>query len=163
MEDGTVRAWGSNDRGRLGDGTTTGRTTPVQVSNLSGAQAIAGGGTHSLALKTDGTVWAWGNSYSGQLGDGTSGTTTGRTTPVQVSNLSGVKAIAGGGLHSVALKTDGTVWAWGRNYGGELGDGTSGTDRTTPVQVKNLGGVKAIDAGGYHNLAKVEQPLVAQQ
>ena len=72
--------------------------------------AIAGGGDHSLALKSDGTVWAWGWNGYGQLGDGS---TTNRLTPVPVSGLTGVVAIAGGDYHSLALKSDGTVWAWG--------------------------------------------------
>lgn len=80
---------------------------------------ISGGADHSLALKSDGTVWAWGENWWGQLGDGT---TPGRSCkPVQVSGLSGVIAISGGGGHSLALKSDGTVWAWGYNKYGELG------------------------------------------
>ena len=112
----------------MGDGTYTNRTTPVQVSSLSGVTAIAAGGYHTVSLKSDGTVWAWGYNSNGQLGDGT---TTDRTTPVQVSGLSGVTAIAAGDLYTVALKTDGTVWAWGYNGYGELGDGTT-TDKLTP-------------------------------
>ena len=69
--DGTVWAWGYNDEGQLGDGITTGRTTPVQVSSLSGVTAIAAGYRHTVALKSDGTVWAWGYNEYGQLGDGT--------------------------------------------------------------------------------------------
>jgi alpha-tubulin suppressor-like RCC1 family protein len=68
--DGTVWAWGNNESGRLGDGTTTQRITPVQVSGLTGVIAIVAGGTHSLALKGDGTVWAWGNGSFGELGNG---------------------------------------------------------------------------------------------
>ena len=110
---------------------------------------IAGGGEHSIALKSDGTVWAWGNNWVGQLGDGT---TSHRSTPVQVSGLSGVIAIAGGGYHSIALKSDGTVWAWGWNEYGQLGDGTT-SHRSTPVQVSGLSGVIAIAGGGYHSIA----------
>ncbi len=82
--DGTVWAWGNNSNGQLGDGTTTQRTKPVEVSGLSTVIAIAAGDTHTVALKTDGTVWAWGNNSNGQLGDGT---TTQSTTPVQVQSL----------------------------------------------------------------------------
>ena len=149
LADGTVRAWGVNSSGQLGDGTTTARTTPVPVSGLGGVVAIAGGYDHSLALLTDGTVRAWGWNYYGQLGDGT---TTSRLTPVPVSGLSGVVAIAGGGNHSLALLADGTVRTWGNNYYGQLGDWTS-TDRLTPVPVSGLSGVVAIAGGGNHSLA----------
>ncbi len=97
-------------------------------------------------------VRAWGYNYHGQLGDGTN---TDRTTPVRVSNLGDVRAIAGGGYHSLALKVDGTVRAWGDNFFGELGDGTN-TDRNKPVQVINLSGVRAIAAGSNHSLAAAQ-------
>src|SRR6185295_8238983 len=120
---GTVLAWGSNTSGQLGDGTVVSKLSPVQVSGLgagSGVVAIAAGSAYSLALKSDGTVLAWGSNSTGQLGDGT---TTSRSTPVQVSGLgsgSGVVSIAAssGGLlgsHSLALKSDGSVLAWGFN------------------------------------------------
>jgi YD repeat-containing protein len=148
-ENGTVWAWGNNEDGRLGDGTTTSRSAPVQVSGLTGATAIAVGAYHSLALKSDGTVWAWGYNASGQLGDGT---TTNRSTPVQVSGLTGVTAIAAGLYHSLALKPGGTVWGWGYNALGQLGDGTT-INRSTPVQVSGLTSVTAIKGGYIHSLA----------
>ena len=104
----TLTAWGGNSRGQLGDGTfDSRRTTPVEVSNLEGAElkAIAGGQLHGLALKDDGTVWTWRMNQDGQLGNGsyTLGTSAvGINTPVQVGELSAVKAVAGGGQHSLA-------------------------------------------------------------
>ena len=89
--DGTVWAWGANSVGALGDGTTSPHLTPVQVSGLTGAVAVAAGFSHSLAVKSDGTVWSWGDNIYGELGDGT---TSYRLTPVQVSGLSGVVAVA---------------------------------------------------------------------
>ncbi len=145
--DGTVWAWGLNNCGQLGDGTTVNKKTPVQVSGLTDVKAIASGVYFNLALKNDGTVWAWGDN-GGQLGDGT---TTERTVPVQVIGLTDVKAISAKRLHSLALKNDGTVWAWGDNSAGQLGDGTT-TDKTVPVQVIGLTDVKAIAAGSYHNI-----------
>ena len=147
--DGTVRAWGYNTSGQLGDGTTISRAVPVPVSGLGGVKAIAAGGWHSLATLDDGTVHTWGHNYYGQLGDGT---TTDHPTPVLVSGLSGVVAIAAGGNHSLALLTDGTVHTWGHNDYGQLGDGTT-TDHPTPVLVSGLSGVVAIAAGGNHSLA----------
>ena len=151
--------------------------TPVQVQRLDKVKAISTAYEHSLALKGDGTVVAWGGNWFGQLGDGTStdGTPTtceytvlggGRpsssctdsNTPVQMSEVGGIEAIAAGGAHGLALKDDGTVWAWGMNQDGQLGNGTYtlGTSTpgiNTPVQVGNLSAVKAIAAGGDHSLA----------
>ena len=154
--DGTVWAWGCNNAGQLGDGTTIDKTAPVQVNGLTGVKAIAAESWHSLALKADGTVWAWGYNGHGQLGDGTKST---RTTPVQVNGLTGVKAIATGYNHSLALKEDGTVWAWGSNYAGQLGDKTT-IDKTAPVQVNGLTEVKAISSREHHSLAIKEDGTV---
>jgi len=149
--DGTVWAWGKNEFGQLGDGTETEIHTPKQVVNLAGIISIAGGYDYSLALKYDGTVWAWGSNLMGQLGDGTY---IAKRTPVKVINLSGITAIAGGLNHCLALKNDGTVWAWGWNLNGTLGDGTNIPKRSTPLQINNLSGITAIAANGSnHSLA----------
>ena len=151
---GTVWAWGRNNCGQLGDGTTVDRWTPVQVLGLTGVTAIATSGGHTVALKDDGTVWAWGSNSGGQLGIGTNEDS---LTPVQVMGpdvedwLTNVTAIAASG-HTVALRGDGTVWAWGWNTSGQLGDGTT-TRRTRPVQASGLAGVSAIAAGGNHTVA----------
>jgi alpha-tubulin suppressor-like RCC1 family protein len=150
--DGTVWAWGGNLYGQLGDGTTTNSSTPVQVRGLSGVTAVAAGDYCSVALRSDGTVWAWGFNANGQLGDGT---TTSSSTPVRVQGLSGVTAIAAeapAAYHVMALRSDGTVWAWGSNAGGQLGDGTR-TTRFTPVQVHGLSGVTAIGVGFFLSMA----------
>src|SRR5437773_1609653 len=99
--DSTLRAWGYNNRGQLGIGSTTNSNIPVQVSTLTGIIAIAAGYWHSLALKNDGTVWAWGSNYYGDLGNGTNDSS---NVPVQVNSLTGITAIAGGEDHSLALK-----------------------------------------------------------
>jgi alpha-tubulin suppressor-like RCC1 family protein len=149
--DGTVWAWGSNSLGQLGNGNYTNSNVPVQVSNIGGVIAIAGGDAHSLALKNDGSVWSWGDNLGGQLGNGTSILKS--NVPVQVSSLTGVIAIAAGAYHSLALKNDGTVWAWGDNGFGQLGNGTNIVKSNVPVQVSSLTGVIAIAAGAYHSLA----------
>ena len=150
--DGTVWAWGNGGWGQLGQGRYAASNRPIQVAGLTGVVAIAAGSLHSLALKADGSVWAWGFNYYGQASDGTSrGNVLG---PIQVKGLSGVKAIAAGGDTSLALKSDGTVWAWGYDGLGELGNGTSDENQhSAPVRVRNLVSVAALAAGGTHELA----------
>jgi alpha-tubulin suppressor-like RCC1 family protein len=151
--DSTVKAFGENATGELGDGTTTDQNIPVQVIGLTGIKSVSAGGdqleAHSMALKSNGTVYAWGSNIYGQLGNATTVST---TSPVQVLILSGATKISAGGWHSVALKNDGTVWAWGWNLDGQLGDGTF-VDKTIATQVPGLSGVTAIAAGTYHVLA----------
>jgi alpha-tubulin suppressor-like RCC1 family protein len=149
---GTVWAWGANSEGQLGNGSTTNSPTPVQVSGLAGVIAIAAGDFHSLAVRDDGTVWAWGWNGDGQLGQLGNGTTTNESTPVQVSGLTGANAVAAGTLHSLALRGDGTVWAWGGGSWGQLGDGTT-IRSAMPVKVSDLTGITAIAAGSLHSLA----------
>ncbi|WP_080635110.1 RCC1 domain-containing protein [Salinispora pacifica] len=152
---GTALAWGDNDRGELGDGTTTRSSTPVPVSLPAGTTvtAIAGGIGHGLAVTSTGTVLAWGLNSDGQLGDGT---TTDSSTPVAVDLPADttVTAIAAGNDHSLAVTSAGTVLAWGSNSDGRLGDGTT-TDSNTPVEVSLPAGttVTAIAAGASHSLA----------
>ncbi len=147
--DGTCWTWGGNSEGQIGDGTTSPRPLPGQVTVLSGVVAAAAGLYHSVALKSDGTVWAWGRNMFGQLGDGT---TNERLSPVEVTAITGVTAVAGGENSTYALKGDGTVWAWGGNSDGQLGDGTT-SNRLAPVQVQGLAGVTAIAAGNLFGLA----------
>ncbi|MGY1621105.1 protein kinase [Geodermatophilus sp. SYSU D00965] len=151
LANGTVLAWGSNNDGQLGDGTTTDRPAPAAVPGLAAVTAIAAGGTHSLALLADGTVWAWGDSgLRGPTGDGTPRTAL--TVPVQIPRLGDVAAIAAGNFHSLALLMDGTVRAWGWNDDGQLGDGTT-ADRPSPVTVSGLTDIAAIAAGDRFSLA----------
>ncbi|MFD7263200.1 hypothetical protein [Streptomyces sp. NPDC059874] len=172
--DGIVVSWGYNAYGQLGDGTTTQRSTPVQVHSLFEATAISAASTHSLALRADGTVRSWGSNDFGLLGNGTSGAGTQSSTPVQVcavgetapcgSFLTGVTAISAGDQHNLVARTDGTALSWGGNGNGQLGSGTSGsgTQSTTPVRVCAVGqtapcgsfltDVSAIAAGAQHSL-----------
>ncbi len=155
--DGNLYAWGDNGYGQLGDGTTIDRNASVLVqlflpSEVS-AVSVAAGFTHSLAIGSDGNLYAWGDNRVGQLGDGT---TTSRNTPVRVILPSGVSAVsvAAGFEHSLAIGSDGNLYAWGYNSSGQLGDGTK-TDRNTPVQVFLPSGVSAVSvsAGDSHSFA----------
>ncbi len=147
--DGKVRAWGNNQFGQLGDGTTTDRNLPTDVNTLTNIAAVAAGGYHSLALTNEGKVWAWGKNDRGQLGDGTIFE---NHSPKLITGLSNIISIAAGFDYSLALKNDGTVWAWGANMWGVVGDGTY-NDRHQPVQVMNLSGIIFIAAGTEHCLA----------
>ncbi|MBI2060125.1 MAG: hypothetical protein HYT87_10170 [Nitrospirae bacterium] len=157
IANGTVKCWGRNDYGQLGDGTTVDKSTPVAVSTLTSAVAITGGNLHTCALVSGGTVKCWGYNNNGQLGDGTKGPTADKSTPVAVSTLTGAIAITGGWGHTCALVSDGTVKCWGANYYGQLGDGTTGptADKSTPVAVSTLTGAIAITGGDYHTCALV--------
>ncbi|MHB8840376.1 MAG: RCC1 domain-containing protein, partial [Candidatus Aquicultor sp.] len=104
------------------------------------APQIASGGYHALALASDGTVWGWGNNMYGQLGNGSTTTDTPIRTPVRVISITGVTAIAAGYCYSLALTSDGKVWAWGQNNYGQLGNSTT-TNSSIPVQVSGLTGV----------------------
>jgi uncharacterized protein (TIGR03437 family) len=150
--DGTVWAWGDNQNGELGDGSYVDSNVPVEVSGLSGVVAIAGGQYHALAIKSDGTVWAWGYNLHGELGNGSDGSTS--NVPVQTSTLTGAVAIAAGLEHSLAVKNDGTVWAWGSNVDGAFGNGTAdNAGSNVPVQVSGLAGAVEVAAGDHFSLA----------
>lgn len=151
--DGTVWAWGENARGELGIGTTDSRIKATQITGLSGVRAISANNLTGLALRNDGTVWVWGDNSHGQLGNGVVGGM--RTTPAQVAGLTNITALAAGFLHSLALRSDGTVWAWGDNIAGDLGNdtGVSGQYRPYPLQVAGISGVTKIAAGASGSMA----------
>ncbi|WP_425471346.1 RCC1 domain-containing protein [Saccharothrix texasensis] len=160
--DGTVWAWGQNRRGETGTGSPLGDdVSPAQVVGLTDAVAIAGGVENGYALTADGRAWSWGYDYWGQLGTGApcadpaachSGV------PVLVAGLTDVVAIGSGSSTALALRADGSVWAWGlNNLAGNLGNGTSGSCTTTPrsehcltrAPVRtSISGVSAVSAGG---------------
>lgn len=148
--DGSVWAWGNNYQGQLGNGTATSANKAVQTVNLSSITAVSAGGSYGLALKSDGTVWAWGDNSLGQLGY--QPVAYQQYVPTRIENFGSVAAIAAGQTHTLALKNDGTVWAWGSNYYGELGLGTTG-NKYVPTKIPSLSGVKAISAGMFYSLA----------
>ncbi|HOZ52025.1 MAG TPA: hypothetical protein PLU17_09220, partial [Chitinophagaceae bacterium] len=145
--DGTLWAWGNNDYGQLGDGTTTNRLSPVQIGNANDWQTIATGYNHNLAIKTNGTLWAWGNNGNGQLGDGT---TSQHLFPIQIGTGSTWQSLATGNDHSLAIQTNGTLWSWGDNAQGQLG--RLGGNNYAPGQVGTATSWQSISSGLTHNL-----------
>jgi alpha-tubulin suppressor-like RCC1 family protein len=157
---GGVLGWGFNTLGALGDGTDgdVGLTAnPVKLPDGTKIKGISAGFAHSLAVTTTGQVLAWGDNLDGELGDGTTNPQE-KPIPVSLPGSPTVTAVAAGNGFSLALTSQGQVWAWGKNVDGELGDGTtSSTDKgaSTPVMVKLRPGtkVKSLFAGGSHSLA----------
>lgn len=158
--DGTVWTWGNNAYGQLGNGTHTSSNTPAQIPGLSGVIAVSAGSGHAMALKSEGTVWVWGMNDWGQLGNGTFGDGDTSTVPVQ-ANVTDIVAIAAGYDHCVTLKNDGTVWAWGYNQEGQVGDGTFGPQHPSPSPATGLSTVIAIAAGDHHTLALLNDGTVS--
>src|SRR5439155_407764 len=163
LPDGTVQCWGRNNFGQLGngDGNLADSSVPVAVRGLTTATRVVTGESHTCALLGDGTVQCWGVGDSGQRGDGTFNNIS--TVPVAVVGLGNAVAVAvaARGYHSCALLGDGTVWCWGRNVDGQLGNGTRASvdcspgscGSSTPVQVGGITGAAAGIAGGYHTCA----------
>ncbi len=161
--DGTLWAWGFNDQGELGDGcvfaqTCNNRYSPGQVGSEHTWWAVSGGTAHSVALKQDGTLWSWGDNSSGQIGTGCSGSPCFYySTPTQITPDTDWVSISAGGFFTAAIKTDGTLWAWGNNYAGQLGDGcvkgSSCVSKATPTTVNSDTDWAAVAAGANHVLA----------
>lgn len=151
LQDGTVRAWGVNATGQLGDGTKEAiRDTAVVVTGLSKVAAITVGIGHACALIEGGTVMCWGVNEAGQLGDGTQEE---RLVPVAVQGLSNVVSLSAGGYHTCAVLTDGSVKCWGDNSKGQSAGGSSASVYTSPQSIDGLSKVVQVAAGESHNCA----------
>jgi alpha-tubulin suppressor-like RCC1 family protein len=156
LRDGTVRCWGDNDRGQLGDGTTTSRSAPFPVLKLSGVARIAAGDAHACALLHDGSVRCWGEDLAGQLGDGAQAPH--RNAPVRVEGLEGAVDLALGGATSCAVMADRTVRCWGSAP--RPGSALLTTAHTTPTSIAGLSGVRHLAISGEHGCAEVDGGVV---
>ena len=130
--DGTLWAWGDNTHGELGLGDIVDRSSPTQIGSDTDWSDISISSDSILALKTDGTLWAWGNNSYGELGQGDFNIH--RSSPVQIGADTDWRQISAESFHSLAIKTDGTLWAWGLNANGQLGQGDI-INRSSPVQI----------------------------
>lgn len=151
--DGSLWLWGKNTSGQLGDNTSSDRSSPVQTISGGNWSNVACGSDHTVAIKTDGTLWVWGLNSSGQLGDNTR---TSRSSPVQIGGPFGAnnwKQCAGGTAHTCVVKRDGTLWSFGANGSGQLGDNTS-LSRSSPVQtISAVTTWKSVSCGGIFTAA----------
>jgi alpha-tubulin suppressor-like RCC1 family protein len=158
LKGGSIRCWGCNDNGELGNGNTTRSSIPVTVSGITDATAIASAGNHTCVIVTGGTVKCWGLNSRGQLGNGT---TTNSPLPVAVQDITGAVAIALGEGHSCAKLAGGTVKCWGWNGYGQLGTGTPGEDSPVPVSVLDIDNASAIAAtDAYHTCALLDDGTI---
>ncbi|MFH9728505.1 RCC1 domain-containing protein [Streptomyces sp. NPDC017254] len=157
LKDGTVKSWGGNGLGQLGNGTIVAQSFPGTVAGLSGVAEISAGADHVLAVK-GGRVLTWGGNATKQLGTGADATNPQRT-PVAVQSLDKVKDVAAGCGFSVALRQDGTVWTWGNGANGRLGTGNN-TTRETPQKVPDLVDVESVSVGCDHVLALTAEGTV---
>ena len=131
---GEVYAWGLNDAGQLGNGTSGNKGSPVQIDTSTNWNKIVAGDYHNLAINSDGELYAWGANLYGRLGDGT---TADKHSPVQIGTATNWKMVSAGGGHSLAINEEGELYAWGKNYSGQVGDGTSSisSNRASPVKI----------------------------
>jgi alpha-tubulin suppressor-like RCC1 family protein len=156
--DSTASCVGFNVDGELGNGTTTNSLAFTAVSGLGSTVDQITAGYSAACVKTNvGTVSCWGTNSYGQLGTGVSGSTS--SVPVLIPNFSGVAQVATQGQHVCARKVDGTVWCWGGNFDGQLGDGTT-VDRNVPVQVVGITTAVQIAVGMNHSCARLQDGTV---
>jgi alpha-tubulin suppressor-like RCC1 family protein len=158
LSNGAVMAWGLNTDGELGDGTTTSRDLPVRVQGLPPIRQISAGGNyandgHAVAVDSSGHVWAWGDNATGQIGDPSAGKKVLR--PVEIPGLTDITQASAGGLSSLAVNAQGTMWVWGSAATGELGDAS--TTMVDQPRLSALDDVRAASAGALGSFALVDK------
>jgi alpha-tubulin suppressor-like RCC1 family protein len=147
-----LEAWGSNDKGELGDNTVVNKSSPVQIGALTTWASVTASNDFSLSIKTDNTLWAWGYNEFGQLGLNISGLAYSRSSPIQVGALTNWATVSSANNHCIATKLDGTLWTWGRNNIGQLGDGTV-VNKSSPVQIGALTTWSHVSGGNVFSAA----------
>lgn len=150
--DGTIWGWGWNTFGQIGDGSFTMRLIPTQIGSDTDWIDISAGQTHGMAIKNNGTLWAWGSHQFGQLGVGDT-TFTSINFPIQVGSSADWKIISSGRTFTLAIKKDGSLWSWGQNDFGQLGNGTSFGSTRVPKQIGSDTDWVGIATGDIHSMA----------
>ena len=161
---GELWAWGRNQYGQLGDGTGGGgwqnpdmghRTSPVRIGTATNWSSVSAGAFFTVAVTTNGELWAWGENVAGQLGDGTGGFVgiRHRNSPVRIAATTNWASVSAGYMHTVAVTTNGELWAWGRNSEGQLGDGRRGMNRYFPVRIGTATNWLSVSAGLVNTVA----------
>jgi alpha-tubulin suppressor-like RCC1 family protein len=143
--DGTLWSWGKNNNGQLGQGDVINRSSPVQVGSLTDWSKISSGIHHVVSIKTNGTLWSWGAAEGGALGLGVPGN---KSSPVQVGSLTDWSTIDAADNWTVAYKSDSSIWVWGKdNDAGDMAQGDSSINRSSPVQIGSLTTWESVTAG----------------
>jgi alpha-tubulin suppressor-like RCC1 family protein len=158
FSEGGLWNWGRNNYGQLGDSTTASKSSPIQtIAGGTNWKQVTCGYMHTAAIKTDGTLWTWGYNYYGRLGDST---ISHRSSPIQtIAGGTNWKQVSGGYFHTAAIKTDGTLWNWGDNYYGQLGDSDRATPKSSPVQTIAGGTNWKQVACGYQHTAAIQDDM----
>jgi alpha-tubulin suppressor-like RCC1 family protein len=156
--DGTLWGCGYNGTGNLGNGTSSDYSSPIQIGSLSNWKQVSAGGTNSVAVKTDGTLWAWGNNFQGQLGINSNSNF--YSSPIQIGSLTNWKMVSAANASCLAIKTDGTLWGWGDNGYGELGNNNR-TQYSSPIQIGSLTNWKSVSCGYTSAAVKTDGTLWA--
>ncbi|MYM26485.1 hypothetical protein GTP46_28060 [Duganella sp. FT135W] len=148
QKDGSLYTWGGNSDGQLGNASTGSNVSaPVKIGSAT-YTAVSAGALHSMAIGANGTLWGWGSNSYGQVGNN-AGTGSGITAPTQITQDSNWAVIAAGAIHTMGVRTDGTLWGWGSNAEGQLGDGNG--DALAPVQIGNLSNWVTVSVGTGHS------------
>jgi len=150
-EDGSLWAWGRNHSGSLGDGTTTQRDSPVRIGAATDWRVVSAGSNHTMAIREDGSLWAWGSNVWGQLGNNGTWDLLANPDPERVGTANW-RAVSAGWSYTMAIREDGSLWAWGRNAFGQLGDGTTAY-RLAPVRIGTATNWAAVSASYNHTMA----------
>ncbi|MCL2609750.1 MAG: hypothetical protein FWD94_07600, partial [Treponema sp.] len=152
--DGSLWAWGYNLYGQLGNGASgsgANKNTPTAIAVGQRWVSVSAGGSHTMGIKTDGSLWAWGNNNYGQLGNGAHGAGTIKNTPTAIAAGQRWVSVSAGGGHTMGIKPDGSLWAWGSNSTGQFGDGTT-SGWYEPVATAFGQTWTSVSAGSWHTV-----------